>query len=1704
MKIIANNIITDPMVNNNEIKENNILDKHFDEWVKSGVDVEIIKLNVRSCYDKSEIYNLLNLKTCTLRQEKLYDKVLNGGWVCDFLLKPDYPRTNNNKPIKYENPIGFKPHPIKLKVTDKKWQKIADKYGVRKEGRDFWQWVIDNPKIPLMVVEGVKKAGCVISNLLIPAIALPGHTLAYEQYEQETTEDKNGFGKDTEDKKSKKLGLVTFNEFVNFNRLIYIALDNDVKSTTCKTIATTIRGIHKRIYNRCILKICQWKNHEGKGLDDVFANSGLQTLQRIINEACTFDKWCDLSHKVLGWVPDISFNSKQFQYTPILDKDCLLVGVKAPKGTGKSWYAERLVEDAKKQKMPVMMFTHRIQLSRSLGKRLKLDYIDDIDGSISKTNRIALVIDSLAKIDVQQFSGALVIIDEVVQVLEHLQLSETCKYKRINIVRKLKELALLIKNTNGMFVILDADLDEKAVQYFIGLLDGDIKPLIIENTYSEPSYSCQVTDGFETQLGENSFINTPIDLVYLALEKARNSEKILICCSGQDETSKYGTINLEKLFLKEGILPIRIDSETTKNPDHPAFKASSKINKISSEYRVIIASPALSTGVSIESRDFNAVFGIFSGVTSTDSARQALARVRDNTVPRFIYITEEGFKNEYSKLGSTQYQVQKNIDELSDIEKEQLNKINVLWTYGNEEIRYCNTSTNHFCQLISGRNKERIKYKNYVVQGLKNENVSVSEAGVFHVEKVDLNKAYKELKSLKDESVDDYRDRLISYQDGLISSEELNALNNLEQTDEERERLESTLLSRKYCGKIKITKELIEKDKNGYHKQLKLHYAFTKGYELTKKIHVYKASNQVKYSNNSLVQNDFIQSQKLLAQVNLLKEIGLIKLLPKDELSELDEDVKNVFKALRRDYEKFTLLFNRKLKDTDDFDFSYIQTLLELIGLKSSCIKRKGKKDNRTRIYSKASPQINKIKRQEIEYIDDNRELVFEAWLTRDTEKVEKWSEIEKEIEVNKLLSLTKPNISIDTFENLKKQRYFDEAWEKTNTETRIKLINKSENYYLPTIQPEQISDGKLSKQLSDINTWETISLDIETFGSDEKNNEGLHAIKGNIRLIQISNGEKVYCYDFGGRKNNKLTKYKQFTDLLFKKLQDEETKIIGHNIHFDLRFIAWKFNIRDFKNVYDTLTGVKIFFGDYGGVGVLPGGYNLKNLCKNFLDVDIDKTEQKSDWGSNSLSQSQIKYAAYDPYYTYHLYKRIEDLYQNPCKYGFKKLAQTGIKENWILENQVITGAIELELNGVPIDKTLAKSMLGEYKKVQSELLQQWVGLVPEINYTQTQKIKEFINKKYNLNLQQLTKANITDHKELPEITILSKLRAIKIPIQQTESLIRSSEKTGRIQTVFKTLTGTGRFSCGDSKKFDDLPNLQSISSKDNPALQEYFLPKVRQCIKPSEGKGLGVIDLAAAHARIASDLAKDANSIASFNDDSIDNHSKVAVYVAKALGHKTTWEEIQKNKKKQPYKSYRDTAKNTYYGWLNGAGASRVQEQIKANSGQIVDIEACKAAIKGCEELYPNIVNYRKQLMENLVKDDNLLYVNNHVFIINKVEKVNNRILHKTKESNSSFDLPYTQVLAAIWSRTEATVLKKSLLDIIELSRTNPNWELQTVNYVHDEINVEFNILYAVEVLTRVRDIIGNNFKNILDAVSDGRESDPLKLLANDWSEK
>ncbi|WP_449416030.1 plasmid replication protein, CyRepA1 family [Phormidium nigroviride] len=125
----------------------------------------------------------------------------------------------------------------------------------------------------------------------------------------------------------------------------------------------------------------------------------------------------------------------------------------------------------------------------------------------------------------------------------------------------------------------------------------------------------------------------------------RYRPRIMVVEDSQKVTGKWSCRNLEtqlqKRFPHQRIL--RIDSESVSDPNHPAYGCIDQLNSLIQNYDIIIASPTIGTGVSIDIRGyFTAVFGIFQGAVAVNDALQALARVRDENVPWFVWTKQFG------------------------------------------------------------------------------------------------------------------------------------------------------------------------------------------------------------------------------------------------------------------------------------------------------------------------------------------------------------------------------------------------------------------------------------------------------------------------------------------------------------------------------------------------------------------------------------------------------------------------------------------------------------------------------------------------------------------------------------------------------------------------------------------------------------------------------------------------------------------------------------------------------------------------------------------------------------------------------------------------------------------------------------------------------------------------------------------------------
>ncbi len=103
------------------------------------------------------------------------------------------------------------------------------------------------------------------------------------------------------------------------------------------------------------------------------------------------------------------------------------------------------------------------------------------------------------------------------------------------------------------------------------------------------------------------------------------------------------------------------------------------------------------------------------------------------------------------------------------------------------------------------------------------------------------------------------------------------------------------------------------------------------------------------------------------------------------------------------------------------------------------------------------------------------------------------------------------------------------------------------------------------------------------------------------------------------------------------KRLLASDCQKIFHFARFDLAILQYTFGI-SIKNIYCTKVASHL-------VRTYTSKHGLKDLCKELLSIEVSKQEQTSDWGTETLSKDQIRYAATDVLHLHSLKLKLDDL---------------------------------------------------------------------------------------------------------------------------------------------------------------------------------------------------------------------------------------------------------------------------------------------------------------------------------------------------------------------------------------------------------------------------------------------------------------------------
>ncbi|MEL0246713.1 MAG: ribonuclease H-like domain-containing protein [Alphaproteobacteria bacterium] len=152
------------------------------------------------------------------------------------------------------------------------------------------------------------------------------------------------------------------------------------------------------------------------------------------------------------------------------------------------------------------------------------------------------------------------------------------------------------------------------------------------------------------------------------------------------------------------------------------------------------------------------------------------------------------------------------------------------------------------------------------------------------------------------------------------------------------------------------------------------------------------------------------------------------------------------------------------------------------------------------------------------------------------------------------------------------------------------------------------------------------IGVDTET--------TGLNLSRDRLCLIQIGiSRNECHLVKFDKSEFQKEGKYKNLVNLL----NNKQIKKIFHYARFDLAVIK-KFLKINCENIFCTKIASKL-------VRTYTDRHGLKDLCKEILEIDLNKSQQSSDWSASDLSKNQIKYASHDVIFLFDLKKKLHEM---------------------------------------------------------------------------------------------------------------------------------------------------------------------------------------------------------------------------------------------------------------------------------------------------------------------------------------------------------------------------------------------------------------------------------------------------------------------------
>jgi hypothetical protein len=649
---------------------------HFQEWRSSAVDPEIIRLNVESLEGDEAIERLTeNAIEAIGKDQKVphsfqyatspvakilerYKDMSNEGWWAggvDVLtgqpsrwgcFKPDSPRISQDKgkPIKYEHPAKTPTEIFALRVSYRIGLKIAKKHGLEddylarlsnnsldSEDREFWQWVIKHPSITLLITEGAKKAGSLLT-AGYAAIALPGIYSGYRQL------------KDCHGQPIDLPRLIPqLMPFCQAGREISFFFDQDSNPKTVKNVRTAIDRTGKLLgYKGCKVSVARW-DKSYKGVDDLIAAKGedefdqahkkrisLEKFNLEIIKAYSLDKWL----KFHGFTAKEKINQQYLGINPPKQGEILIVH--SPTNTGKSTLLKKWSKEIFSD-MGIIRIGNRNSLELQFCNESEFYHLQS-EKDISDTllsdpkKRVSFCFPSLIHTNSDHWENTVIYGDEIDGTIQQALFLN----KDPDNLDRFKEALELCDR--GVF--LSGTIYDHHIDYLKALCPSK-SFRIVQNTYQPKRPKITLLEGTFNE--ENPDKINSRDKSPLLDRILSESEPIMI-----QSDSKHFLNSLERLIKNipdTDTLLVTADTLITDKKvkafiENPNGYIKEHSDKNPTRRLVVLASPTMTSGNDITIKYFKRDYHYYCGQLSAVLISQKIIRIRDTDCERIISIPE--------------------------------------------------------------------------------------------------------------------------------------------------------------------------------------------------------------------------------------------------------------------------------------------------------------------------------------------------------------------------------------------------------------------------------------------------------------------------------------------------------------------------------------------------------------------------------------------------------------------------------------------------------------------------------------------------------------------------------------------------------------------------------------------------------------------------------------------------------------------------------------------------------------------------------------------------------------------------------------------------------------------------------------------------------------------------------------------------------